>query len=386
MASRVQSGLATARSRAAPVGAGELVCAPWRELADETAAWDALADRAAEPNPFFESWFLLPSLENLDDSGNVSMLRFSRAGELCGLLPIVRPSQYEGWPLAHIANWLHPNIFLGTPLVAAGAEEPFWRALLGWADANPGLSLFLHLHAIALEGPLYDALEEALETEGRVWGVVERHERALLASDLGADTYLAKSLSARARQDLNRRARRLAEVGAVDFHWETGSDGLAAWLDEFLALEAAGWKGDAGSALACDRATEALFRDSLTGAARCERLIRLSLRVDGRPIAMLSTFLAPPGAFGFKTAFDEEFARFSPGLLLEREFLGALERFDLAWCDSCAAPDHSVMNRIWRERRSLGRVSIAIGGAVRRATFGRILRREMAGLPSGADR
>jgi hypothetical protein len=95
---------------------------------------------------------------------------------------------------------------------------------------------------------------------------------------------------------------------------------------------------------------------------------------------MLSTFLTLPGAFGFKTAFDENYARFSPGILMEREFLTALRRFGIRWCDSCAAADNSVMNQIWYQRRPLGRVSIAIGGPLRRAAFGEVLRKETAGL------
>ena len=367
-----------------PVPAGELACVSWPRLAAQAEAWDALARRAAEPNPFYESWYLLPSLANFDGAGGVSALCLARGGELLGLMPVARSQHYEGWPLAHIGNWLHPNIFSGTPLVAAGAEAEFWRAVLGWADDNPGLALFLHLSELALDGPVYRALTDVLAEEGRDWGIVERKERALLASDLAADAYLAEALSARKRKDLKRRFRRLSELGEVEFRWESGAEGLPRWIDEFLALEASGWKGEAGSALTCDAATEAVFRDSLTGAAERDRLIRLSLSVDGKPIAMLSNFLAPPGAFGFKTAFDEDYARFAPGLLLEREFLDVLRRFGLEWCDSCAAPDHSVMNRMWCERRPFGRVSIAIGGSLRRAAFGPILRKETAGLTSGA--
>jgi len=367
-----------------PPSHGELACVSWRRMIDETAAWNELADCAAEPNPFFESWYLLPSLENFAGEGNISILRFTQRGRLRGLMPLVRQQRYGGWPLAHIGNWLHPNIFLGTPLVAKGAEVPFWRAVLDWADSNPALALFLHLNEMAFDGPVYAALESVLAADGRPWGVVDRKERALLSSSLDAETYLAQSMPARNRKDLNRRFRRLGELGEIDFKWETGADGVTRWIAEFLELEAAGWKGDAGSALACDPATAALFRESLIGAARRDRLVRLSLRLNGRSIAMLSTFLTPPGAFGFKTAFDEDYSRFSPGLLLEREFLTAPHRFDIRWCDSCAAPDHSVMNRIWYERRPVGRVSIAIGGRLRRAVFSQILRKEMNGRNKGA--
>ena len=87
-----------------------------------------------------------------------------------------------------------------------------------------------------------------------------------------------------------------------------------------------------------------------------------------------------PGAFGFKTAFDEDYSPYSPGFLLERAFLAGRKDFGIGWCDSCAAADHDVMNRIWSERRRIGRVSIAIGGPLRRAAFSQLLRKEAAGL------
>ena len=111
--------------------------------------------------------------------------------------------------------------------------------------------------------------------------------------------------------------------------------GLDRWIDTFLALERAGWKGREGSALACDPRKEALFRAALGGAAAAGRLERLSLMLDGRAIGMLVNFLCPPAAFSFKTAYDERYARYSPGVLLQRENLALLTRDDIAWTDSC---------------------------------------------------
>ena len=39
-----------------------------------------------------------------------------------------------------------------------------------------------------------------------------------------------------------------------------------------------------------------------------------------------------PGAFSFKTAFDEDYARFSPGVLLQIENLALLERDGIEYC------------------------------------------------------
>ncbi len=355
---------------------GSLTCVPHQSMREpgQIAAWDALARQASEPNPFFESWYLLASLEHLNASGGI--LRFEHDGELAGLLPIERQARYYRYPFPNLASWQHPNMFCGAPLVARGAEVAFWRALFDWADRNAGAALFLHLRDLPLSGPLHAGLEQVLAELHRQAEVVHREDRALLASALTPEAYWDASLSGKKRKELRRQANRLADEGAVAFHRSTEAEDIAAWCQDFLRLERAGWKGAAGSALACSPATAALFCESLAGAAERGRLERLTLTLDGKPIAMLASFLAPPGAFSFKTAFDEAYARFSPGVLLQQANLAILSNPAIRWTDSCAAADHPMIDHIWRERRSIGRVSIAIGGAARRFAFRQLVRRE----------
>lgn len=362
-----------------------LRCVPWRTMEDEIAAWDRLAQDASEPNPFFESWYLLSSLRHLAAAANVMILRFERAGQLAGLLPILRSRRYYRWPVPNLTSWLHDNCFCGVPLVLRGSETVFWRALLGWADGTARQALFLHLRGLPLDGPLHTALAHVLTAQRRHSEVVLSEERALLASNLTPEAYLEASLSGKKRKELRRQASRLAELGALTVEQRTDGEGLAAWCDAFLALEASGWKGKAGSALTSAPATGNLFRESLQGAAERGRLERLALTLDGRPIAMLASFLTPPGAYSFKTAFDENYARFSPGVLLQRENLRILERADIAWTDSCAAADHPMIDHLWRERRTMARLSIAIGGPLRRRLFGRFVRAETARSPAGGS-
>lgn len=364
---------------------GRIMCLPWQSLEGEVAAWDALAAKASEPNPFFESWYLLPSLRHLPGARDVRILRFEQDGKLAGLLPLVRAPRYYRWPVPHLASWLHANAFCGAPLVRTGSEQEFWTALLTWADSHAGIGLFLHLRGIPLQSSLQSALNEVLARQGRESAVVHRETRALLRSDLGADAYWEASLSGKKRKELRRQASRLAEEGAVTFERRADADGLPEWAEAFLALEAAGWKGRAGSALASDAATAALFRESMLGAAQRGRLERLALRLDGKPIAMLANFTAPPGSFSYKTAFAEDYARFSPGVLLQRENLAILDHPDIAWTDSCASADHPMIDHIWRERRVIGRLSIAIGGPLRRALFHHFVRAETARSPSGEE-
>jgi len=294
--------------------------------------------------------------------------------------------RYYRWPIPNMASWLHGNCFLGAPLVAKGAEHAFWHALLAWADAHGGAALFLHLRQLPLTGALHAALGDVLAEGNREAAIVHREERAMLASGLSPDAYLEAALSGKKRKELRRQFARLSELGAVRFERRGDAEALAPWTGQFLALEAAGWKGRAGSALSNEPATAGLFREALAGAAARGRLERLTLYLDGRPVAMLATFLTPPGAFSYKTAFDESLARFSPGVLLQRENLAILEREGIDWTDSCAAADHPMIDHVWRERRSVGAVSIAIGGTLRRTAFHHLvqaeLRRQTARAPA----
>lgn len=361
---------------------GAFAVMPRRHFADAP-GWDALAARAAEPNPFAERWCAEPGLAAFDPRGRALVATLTVEGALAGIMPLAPNWRYEQYPFPNLSNWTHANAFCGAPLVAAGHEHAFWRELLGWADSNAGTALFLHLEALPANGPLYAALRDVCAAENRPAAVVQRTERALLASDLSPQAYFDTSLSAKKRKELRRQLNRLSDEGEVRFERRDDADGLDRWAEDFLVLERNGWKGGEGSALACDPAKAQFFRDALAGAAANARLERLSIMLDGAPIAMLANFITPPGAYSFKTAYDERYARFSPGVLLQRENLDLLARDDIAWADSCAAADHPMIERIWREKRRMVRVSIAIGAPLRRAAAFAIFRAETGAKPEG---
>jgi CelD/BcsL family acetyltransferase involved in cellulose biosynthesis len=193
-------------------------------------------------------------------------------GALIGLLPVQAARSYYGRPIPHLAGWTHPNSFLGAPLVARGAEETFWQALLAHADKHAGLGLFLHLTDLPLSGTLADALRIVLAS--RPHALVWREERAMLSSPLSPEAYLEASMSGKKRKELRRQHARLSETGELKVERHRDATDLAAWIEQFLTLEAAGWKGKAGSALACRPDTAALFREAMNGAAQAGRLER----------------------------------------------------------------------------------------------------------------
>lgn len=338
--------------------------APQR-LRDE---WVRLAGQASEANAFAEIWFVEPGLRHLAGA-DVKIVEVRDGPELIGLLPLTIAGRYGRMPVRHVQNWRHFHSFLGTPLVRAGREQAFWEAVLASLDDEPWAASFLHINGLAEHGPVHRGLAAAAWIAGRRCDTVHRAQRALLASDLTPQVYYERTVRKKKRKELKRLQGRLGELGEVKVRRLASAEEVAPWCDTFLALERAGWKGKAGSALACRPHTEAFFREAIDGAYAAGRLEFLRLDLDGRPLAMLVNFLTPPGGFAFKIAFDEDHARFSPGVLLKIDNLRLLERPEIDWMDSCAVEDHSMINSLWGERRSIVRVTVPLAGVRRQATF-----------------
>lgn len=334
------------------------------------AAWSRLGATASEPNIFHAPDFLVPAMRHCDTLHRARLIALHVDGQLCGIMPIASEAYYGRWPVPHSQNWRHPNGFLGTPLVRPGHETSFWQALLAYLDQRPGAGLFLHLHGIATDGPVFAALEQLCARQRRNCAIVLAEERAMLATRLPGQSYYEQVVRKKKRKELARLRNRLAELGTLETIQGCDTTGLAAWIDEFLALEQAGWKGRNRSALADMAETRGLLVDATRAAHATGSLHLIALRLDGRAIAMLVNFLSPPGGFSFKTAFAEDVARFSPGVLLQIDNLNILADHGLDWMDSCAAEGHPMIDSLWAERRHVARVSVALKGYGRPALFG----------------
>ena len=258
---------------------------------------------------------------------------------------------------------------MGTPLVRRGAEATFRAEVMKLLDGTPWAKHFLHVVGLVENGPVHQGLAEAARALGRPCDIVHRSQRALLESQLGSQAYYEQTVRKKKRKELKRLAVRLAELGSVEVRTLASEDEMQPWIEAFLALEKSGWKGERGSALGCGAGTAAFFHKAVEGAFSAGQLDFLRLDLDGRPLAMLVNFLAPPGSFSFKIAIDEEYARFSPGVLIQLENLRMLDGEDIRWMDSCAAEDHPMINSLWGERRHLVRVTVPLAGPRRRAIF-----------------
>jgi len=100
----------------------------------------------------------------------------------------------------------------------------------------------------------------------------------------------------------------------------------------------------------CRRADAAFTRALIAQLARDNAASVALLRVDGRPIAAQVLLYGGGTAYTWKTAFDAQFAKFSPGALLIDQVTDALFAGAIAQVESCSA-DGSFMQQFWTGRR-----------------------------------
>lgn len=323
--------------------------------------WEELAARAIEPNPFYEHWMLRPALACLG-GGEVEILCVWLGATLELLLPVLRASAYKGLPLRAFSAWRHKHCLLGTPLVRSGCAPQALAALLDWMRGERVASLF-ELSCVIAGGPFHQALVDALERRGTCFAT-DAYARPLLRRVPDPENYVASMLSAETRKKLRRRERRLRDQGTLERRVLRAGDDIDKWIDELLRLEAAGWKGKAGSALACSEANRRFAQEAFRAAFERGRLLMVGLDLDGRPVARHTAFTAGEGAFTFKTAYDEDRGKGSPGVLIELDMIGAFHaRPELQWMDSFTAPGNTTLTWLWKERCLVQHLALGIGAA-----------------------
>jgi CelD/BcsL family acetyltransferase involved in cellulose biosynthesis len=254
------------------------------------------------------------------------------------------------------------HCYLATPLVDREHAAQCLGALLDWLARDPHGAGVVEWGLVAADGPFQRALEQVLDETSRRSFVSHTSERACLLPRADAEGFLDAALTGKRRKEYRRLERRLAELGPLEYAALDDQAHAAAWIAQFLELEASGWKGQRGSALASNDPNRQFFERAALAAAERGRLMMLALKVGGRPVAMKCNFLAGGGAFTFKIAYDEAYAKYSPGLLLELENIRCFHRSpELRWMDSCAEAGHFMANRMWPDRRSLMTLVTASG-------------------------
>jgi CelD/BcsL family acetyltransferase involved in cellulose biosynthesis len=337
----------------------------WRELSQLDAIadeWRALAARALVPNVFYEPAFAGAAAPVFGrDAGAVLVWSGTAPRKLLGFFPARIEARRYGLKMPVLVGWTHPFAPFGVPLVEHEAAEPVITAWLAYLADDTRFSGLLLLPFLPQEGPFAASLRTVLRRARMPAADFNQHERALMAPDGDRSAYVEHALGPRRYRELRRTVRRLCDVGAVLFTAATGPADVKRAIDDFVELEASGWKGEAGTAAACDDDVREFLKTAVAGLAAEHKAAIDRILLDGLPIAASITLRSGDGAWFWKIAYDEAQARFSPGVMLTALVSERLaEDITIAHTDSCATADHAVMNRTWSERLALHDVLVAV--------------------------
>lgn len=333
-------------------------------LAVHSPAWQDLSARALEPNFINEVAAGLAAARHLAGPDNLWVLVWSSAAQgdvLIGLFALTRARYRWGPLLGCLLGWEHLYTIATTPLIdKARADLAVGAWLDWWCDRRdlPGHAVFPLLRR---DGAFWPCLRRALTARGLASELFDARERAALRPAGGGEDYLRGSLGKKRLKEYRRLARRLEDEGPLKLCWSTSAGDVGAALERFCALEAAGWKGKRGTAIAARHQWTSYFRDTLVPLAEAGQCRIAELRVGERLVA--STMLIGSGevAWLWKIAYDEAHARSSPGVLLVLEVTKEVTDDGLAaLVDSCAIPDHPMIDKIWRERIEIADLMISV--------------------------
>jgi CelD/BcsL family acetyltransferase involved in cellulose biosynthesis len=219
----------------------------------------------------------------------------------------------------------------------------------------------LILREVSLEGAAMTAIADVLARDGLRPRVLQSHLRACLDATRDADELLHDALGAKKLKELRRQRNRLADHGTIAFEVARKPDAVASATEIFLALEASGWKGQRRTALIQSEGDAAFIRRATKALASTGQCEIVTLRAGATPVAAGVVLRHQDRAFYFKIGVDERFAKFSPGVQLTLELTRHLcDDPAISSADSTAAPDHPMINPIWRGRLAIGDVLIPL--------------------------
>jgi CelD/BcsL family acetyltransferase involved in cellulose biosynthesis len=313
-------------------------------LAPHHAAWDRLACEAPQKLPMLLPGWIDAFLRHRLKASQHWLCCFAYVGErLVGVLPvIVTPHWLLGASRPYLSTPIDAHTPSGDVLLASEHAEAAFRALLAEVGRQVPNHLGLEIKAIRQSSPMRDTLKRDFADYSI------RRTRHSMYSFLDVtgdfDSYLAGL--GNMRKNLRRYRRKLENRGSVSVELRTGATADAQFLPEFLDLEASGWKGRCGTAIANSPSTVAFYETLIRNLAAQGRWEWHVIRVGERIVAAEMAVCSQASLVLLKYTFDEDFADCRPGHLLTEEVYK--DAFSRSKIDEINHMSLSASDQYWR--------------------------------------
>lgn len=331
-------------------------------LAELLPHWQDLCSRCSEDNVYFLPHYALALLDTVAKESDVVFVTVWDGSVLIGLLPVSKSSLAVPGIIAGGQAWETDYTFNSMPLLdrvqALGAAAGL---VDGLAQLRAGEWIIPNVNT---GGPACQALISALELRQMPYLRRGAFQRASMTGGRSFEDHLAACIDSKRRRELARNRRRLEELGVVTYEAHQSGGGLRQAVEAFLRLEASGWKGQRGTALLNRLETKEFAINAFAGKGKTRVDLLL---VNGTPIAAGVTLFAGTTGFTVKCAYDEAYAKYSAGLLLELDVIKSFLVNGWAQRLDAATNGVHVIDRLWPDRIEVADLVFSLAPIVPRA-------------------
>jgi CelD/BcsL family acetyltransferase involved in cellulose biosynthesis len=309
--------------------------------------WNAALARGPRDEPMLRHEWLRAFVENFAPGATLRTFVARSGREICAALPLLETRERSAdtcfFPMATWQTPVNDHSQRGGVLLGRRGGEGLrliWEALQSAPEWDR-----LRLRDLPEGAPEWQ-LRDWAQAAGFPCGLWVSLRSPYLPLPASYDA-VEKALDGKFRQNLRRRRRRLSELGEVKYGLVDGKDPGA--LDEALAdlfeIEASGWKGKDGTAIAQRPELVGFYTQIARDAARRGALALGRLTLAGKPIAAHLSVVHGKRHYLIKIGYDESLHEHSPGQqmvaeairdscgrgLAEFDFLGPCMDWKLDW-------------------------------------------------------
>lgn len=282
--------------------------------------WEWIVSKQSQANLFVTPLWVINYWQHRKRFGSTPKLLVAKTagGEMVGLVPLASAlglgrkafpqlravhstGEYESdW----ICDATHVRAFVATVWDYLISQKRQWFQLT--------------TNVVREDSPILAAVRDECEDRGLTHRLQLGWKIPFLLTDAtsGAPTDVLGLVKPKYRRELRRRRKRLEALGALQFEEYNSVDDLEVHFEEFVTVEATGWKGQTGTAIRCEPDAKRFWWNLARESAQQNTLRLHLLRLNNNVISGQLGIVWGGRYYCLKVGYDEAYRQYGPGALM----------------------------------------------------------------------
>jgi len=295
-------------------------------------AWNELIEQSGISFPFVTHEWVRTWIEYFGAGQSMHVLLVKSGRALVGIVPLMlRQGWMYGVPVRRLQS-IHNVYTERFDFIVNGPADEIYPAIWNHLTTRGPRWDVLELRQVPADSPTLAHLTRLAAADRHPTERWHSCDSPYLPVEGSWESYFP-TLDRKLRANLRNRLGRLSRRGRIEVEVIDDPERAAAAFPEGWALEAAAWKGEAGTAIQCLPQVRAFYEAFATRAARRGWLRLYFLTIDGRRIAFCYGLSFRNRTFQLKPGYDPGYASYSPSTtlcsrMIEDAFRGGQQEID----------------------------------------------------------